>query len=171
MKNGTIEALLRLKEEKVILNLGLGVRDHQLHFQFISSGYADVILPYLDYNLLRTDAGNLLEKAYQEKVSVMLGSALCMGLLSGNDPSQINIRHYNIEQDVSIKKSQQMYDWCKQNNVDLMALNYQFILTHPAVNTIIVGASSKEEVQKSLHAYNEPVNPKIMNSFLKQFNF
>jgi len=54
MKNGGIEALLHLKEEKTLLNIGLGVRDHGLHYNFIACGYADVILPYLDYNVLNT---------------------------------------------------------------------------------------------------------------------
>ncbi|GEN69165.1 aldo/keto reductase [Chryseobacterium rhizosphaerae] len=170
MENGGMETLLRLKEEKIIRNIGLGVRDHHIHFQFIASGYADAILPYLDYNLLSTKAGPLLETAHKNNISVLLGSALCMGILSGKNPADINIRHYDIEKDVSIEKAIQMYLWCCKNEVNLMALNYQFILNNPAVNTIIIGASSKEEVEKSLHAYKENINPNLMKLFLQQFN-
>jgi aryl-alcohol dehydrogenase-like predicted oxidoreductase len=169
LKSGGMETLLRLKEEKVILNIGLGVRDHYLHLQFIASGYANVILPYLDYNVLCTKAAALLNASHKEKVAVMLGSALCMGLLSGKDPAHTKIRHYAIEKEVSVEKAIQMYQWCKENEVSLMALNYKFILDHPAVNTIVIGASSKEEVQESLHAYKENIDPAVMNSFLLQF--
>jgi aryl-alcohol dehydrogenase-like predicted oxidoreductase len=169
MNNGGMETLLRLKEEKLILNIGLGVRSHDLHLQFISSGYADVILPYLDYNLLCTKADALLKTSHKKQVAVMLGSALCMGLLSGKNPAHTNIRHYAVEKDVSIEKAMQMHQWCNENEVSLMALNYKFILDHPAVNTIVIGASSKEEVRESLNAYKENINPTIMNSFLKKF--
>lgn len=170
LKNNGMETLLRLKEEKVIHNIGLGVRNHNLHYQFISSGYADVILPYLDYNLLCTKADVLLDTAHKNNVAVMLGSALCMGLLSGKNPLDINICHYAIEKDVSLEKAMQMYVWCNKNEISLMALNYKFILNHPAVNTIVIGASSKQEVEKSLDAYKENISSSIMNNFQKQFN-
>lgn len=169
MKNGGMKALLRLKEEKVVLNIGLGVRSHELHQQFIAEGCGDVILPYLDYNVLCTKADALLKEAHKKQVAVMLGSALCMGLLSGKNPAHTRIRHYDIEKDVSVAKALQMYRWCNENEVSLMVLNYKFILDHPAVNTIVIGASSKEEVGESLHAYKENINPHIMNSFLRQF--
>jgi aryl-alcohol dehydrogenase-like predicted oxidoreductase len=169
LENGGMETLLRLKEEKVILNIGLGVRDHYLHLQFIAAGYANVILPYLDYNVLSTKATALLNACHKEKVAVMLGSALCMGLLSGKDPAHTRIGHYAIEKEVSIEKAIQMYQWCNKNEVNLMALNYKFILAHPAVSTIVIGASSREEVRDSLHAYKENIDPAIMNSFLQEF--
>lgn len=170
MKNGGMEALLRLKEEKMILNIGLGVRDHGLHLQFISSGYADVILPYLDYNVLCTKADDLLKASRKEHVAVMMGSPLCMGLLSGKDPARVSIRHYAIEKDVSMEKAMQMYQWCNKNEIGLMALNYKFILDHPAVTTIVIGASSKEEVKDSLRAYKENIDPEVMSCFRRQFN-
>lgn len=169
MENGAIEALLQLKEEKTLLNIGLGVRDHELHVHFIASGYADVILPYLDYNVLNTTAVALLKASHEKQVAVMLGSALCMGLLSGRDPSKASIKHYDIEKDVSREKAVQMYQWCHKNEVSLMAINYKFILANRAVNTIVTGASSKEEVRESLQAYKETIEPAVMQSFLQQF--
>jgi aryl-alcohol dehydrogenase-like predicted oxidoreductase len=141
-----------------------------LHLQFISSGYADVILPYLDYNALCIKADALLKTARERNVAVMLGSALCMGLLSGKNPAGVRIRHYNIEKDISVEKAIQMYEWCNRNDVNLMALNYKFILGNPAVNTIVIGASSKQEVRESLDAYKEKIDPVILSSFLKQFD-
>jgi len=169
MENGGMETLLRLKEEKVILNIGLGVRDHNLHLQFICSGYADVILPYLDYNVLCTKADALLRTSLKNDVPVMLGSPLCMGLLSGKNPAHTNILHYAIEKDVSVETAIRMYQWCNKNDVSLMALNYKFILHHPAVSTIVIGASSKEEVKESLNAYKENINRSVMESFLTEF--
>ena len=169
-KNGGMETLLRLKEEKLIRKIGLGVRDHDLHRKFISSGYADVILPYLDYNVLCTSADSLLKESSKNNVAVILGSALCMGLLSGKNPANTKILHYDITKDVSMEKAIRMFEWCKAKNVNLMSVNYKFILDNPAVNTIIIGASSKEEVQLSLSAYKEKIPSTIIDSFLKEFH-
>jgi aryl-alcohol dehydrogenase-like predicted oxidoreductase len=167
--NGNIETLLNLKEEGVIRALGLGVRDHELHRMFISSGYADIIMPYLDYNLLRTNAAGLMDEARKNNIDIMLGSPLCMGLLSGTDPATLNISHYEISKEVPLETAKQMYAWCLKHKVNLMALNYQFILDHPAVTTILAGASSKKEVKESLDALNENILPEIRSLFYKEF--
>jgi predicted aldo/keto reductase-like oxidoreductase len=69
-----------------------------------------------------------------------------------------------------VEKAMQMYQWCNRNEVSLMALNYKFILDHSAVITIVIGASSKEEVRDSLPAYKENIAPEVMSSFRKQFD-
>jgi aryl-alcohol dehydrogenase-like predicted oxidoreductase len=69
-----------------------------------------------------------------------------------------------------MEKAIRMYEWCKAKNVNLMSVNYKFILDNPAVNTIIIGASSKEEVQLSLSAYKEKIPSTIIDSFLKEFH-
>jgi aryl-alcohol dehydrogenase-like predicted oxidoreductase len=168
-KNGGMDVLLRLKEEGVILNIGLGVRSHDLHLRFISSGYADVIMPYFDYNLLRTNAAPLLQTAYNKYVPVMMGSALCMGLLSGEDPANCKVSHYDISQENLLNKATLVYKWCHDNGVDILTLNYKFILENPAVNTIVIGASSKEDVVRSLQALKEDIPTSIFNSFKETF--
>jgi aryl-alcohol dehydrogenase-like predicted oxidoreductase len=164
-----MDVLLKLKSENIIRAIGLGVRDHEMHSRFIASGFADIILPYMDYNLLRTTASKLLTEAQKRNIPVMLGSALCMGLLSGRDPLSIMVSHYDIAKEVSIEKAVKMYKWALSHKVNLMALNYKFISDHPAVSTIIAGASSKQEVEESLKAYRESVDPLIMKSFLEEF--
>jgi aryl-alcohol dehydrogenase-like predicted oxidoreductase len=168
-KNGGIDVLLRMKEEKIIHSIGLGVRDHDLHYKFMASGYADVIMPYMDYNLLRTNAGALLQRSHDNKIPVMIGSALCMGLLSGNDPASCKITHYDIAQEDLLDKANLVYEWCINNGVDLLALNFKFILENPAVTAIIIGASSKEEIARSLKAHSEPIPHSIINSFKETF--
>jgi len=168
-KGEGMDVLLKMKEEKVILNIGLGVRSHDLHYQFIASGYADVIMPYFDYNLLRTGADALLQRSLNNGIPVMLGSALCMGLLSGNDPAGCKITHYDIAQENLLDKAILVYEWCIENNVDLLALNFKFILENPAVTTIIIGASSKQDVIRSLKAHSAVIDPSVMNSFKEKF--
>ncbi len=168
-KGGAMDVLLRMKKEKIILNIGLGVRDHDLHRKFMASGYADVIMPYMDYNLLRTSAEGLLQEALKNDVGVMVGSALCMGLLSGKDPAKCEIVHYDIAKEGILEKATEVYNWCLENSIDILSLNYRFILDNPAINTIVIGAASKDDVAASLKAYKEPIDTIILESFKSKF--
>lgn len=151
-KNGGIKTLLELKEQGVIRYIGLGVRSHALHRQFMGSGLADTILPYMDYNLLNQSAKPLLEEAKTKNIPVLLGSPLCMGLLSGVDPETVRISHYNIGNDVSIAKARDIYQRCLSENRNVMSLNFEFILASGLVTAILAGMVSVNEVNTAMKA-------------------
>ncbi|MFZ5552128.1 MAG: aldo/keto reductase [Bacteroidota bacterium] len=169
-KKGGLEVLLRYKEQGIIRHIGLGVRSHELHREFISSGFADVILPYLDYNLMSTSAADLLLFAMENKVNVMMGSPLCMGYLSGKNPYKYKVSHFDISSEFPLRKAMLMYDWCLRRNVNLLNLNLKFILQHPAITTIVAGAVSPVEVSALIAHYYEPVSDAILNSFMEEFD-
>lgn len=166
---GGIETLTELRYQGVIRNIGLGVRDHQLHSKFIDSGFADVILPYLDYNLLSQTATSLLNYSNSNNINVLLGSPLCMGLLSGKNPKDLNISHFDIKNEVSIDLAFKMHEYCEKNELNLMALNFKFIKENPAISTIIVGASTKEELWQNIQAFQEDISLDKLNLFLQNF--
>lgn len=169
-KNGGMEVMLKLKEQGVIRYIGLGVRKHSLHHKFINTGMADVILPYLDYNLINQSATNLLEQAKEKKVGVLLGSPLCMGLLSGTDPRQIYISHYDIANEISTSRASEIYQWCLSKAINVMALNFNFILKNNSIDALLVGVSSPEEIISCLHAYREQISTEMMDEFWTWFN-
>ena len=167
-KGGGMETLLKMKEEKIIRYIGLGVRNLSLHLTFIRSGFADVILPYLDYNLLRTNAKKLINEAHKKNIAVLLGSPLCMGLLSGRNPATITVPHYDLFNNVSISDAIRLYEWCQKKNINVMALNYAFIFSNPGVTCAVAGASSPAEVEENLKAYNESCSQEIVESFFNE---
>lgn len=67
-EGGALEEMFKMREKGIIKFFGLGVRSHQLHKRFIESGNADVILTWLDYNLLRQSAGDLLNLCKERNV-------------------------------------------------------------------------------------------------------
>ncbi len=167
--NGGLETLLRLRQEGVIRHVGLGVRNHALHRAFMASGFADILLPYLDYNLLKTSASHLLDEARQKNVPVLMGSPLCMGLLSGRPPLNMAISHYDVTGDVSVNKAHDMYLWCKEKGANIQALNFEFILRQPMISALITGASSAEEIAENINAYHCTCAPEITESFFTHF--
>lgn len=169
-KGGGLETLCALRDEGVIRHIGLGVRHHTLHRRFMAAGFGDVILPYLDYNLLNQSASALLTEAAAEQVFVMLGSPLCMGLLGDGNPVMRNISHYPIAQEVSLATAQAMYNWCVTHNSSLPAFNYQFIRQHPATGAVIVGAASAHEIDANLAAWHTVCDDTAFVGFCKKFS-
>ena len=92
-KDGAFEELQRMREEGLVKFIGLGVREHEFHRIAIETGVVDVILTYLDYNLIRqTAADSLLPLARENDIGVINGSPIAKGcdrgraeLRSGND--------------------------------------------------------------------------------------
>lgn len=166
---GALEALRELQAQGVIRHLGLGVRDHALHRRFIATGQGEVILPYLDYNLLNQSAAALLSEAAAAGVQVMLGSPLCMGLLGGADPATLRISHYAVEQDVSLATAQAMYAWCQSRGCSLPAFNFHFIRRHPAIGAVVVGAASPAEIDASLAAWHAVIDARDFDAFCAAF--
>jgi aryl-alcohol dehydrogenase-like predicted oxidoreductase len=62
-----------------------------------------------------------------------------------------------------------MYEYCREENLDLMALNYHFIKENPAISTIIVGPSSKVELKENLNAFHSEIDKEKFDNFLKHF--
>jgi len=168
-EGGGIETLTELRYQGVIRNIGLGVRDHQLHSKFIDSGFADVILPYLDFNLLSQSAAPLLEHSLKNNINVLLGSPLCMGLLSGKNPKELNISHFDIHKEVSIELAHEMYEFCQLNDLKLMSLNFKFIKENPAISSVLVGPSTKEELWQDIQSFQEEIPREKLNLFLEHF--
>jgi aryl-alcohol dehydrogenase-like predicted oxidoreductase len=168
---GALEEMIKMKEERIIRYFGLGVRSHELHRRFIESGYADVILTWLDYNLLRQNASELLTLCRRMDVGVMIGAPLCQGYLSGKDPRLIpKTHHHDMSKEVDLKKLYEMYDWCKDKNVNLQEFNNHFILQNPNADTIIIGAASPLEVKENIDSITKPFNWGLYEEFLDTFN-
>jgi len=169
-KAGAFEEMLKMRDEGLIRFFGLGVRSHQLHRKFIESGNADVILTWLDYNLLRQSAKDLLHLCKERNVGAVIGSPLCMGYLSGKDPRLIpREHHHDISKEVDMKKLADMYSWCKERGIDLQQINNRFILDNPGATTVLIGAASPKEVRENIETITNPLDINMYREFLDKF--
>jgi D-threo-aldose 1-dehydrogenase len=168
-KDGAVQALLDLKKQGVVRYLGLGVRSFELHKKFALSGFSDIQMPYLDYNLIQQSAADLLLFLNKKQIAVMMGSSLAMGLLSGVNPVDLNISHYKVEQEISMERSQKIYDWCSSKKIDIKALNFAFLQANETINFIVAGATTEGQVEDLVAAYKSRPNTADLEGFKKEF--
>ena len=70
-----LDELLKMKEEGLVRHIGLGVRQHEFHRVAIETGHIEIVLTFLDYNLLdQSVASTTLPLAREYDVGIILAS-------------------------------------------------------------------------------------------------
>ncbi len=161
---GALEALEALKSQGVIGSIGLGQRRHDWHRRAILSGRFDTILTYNDYHPLRATAlsSGLLDFAKQHDIGVINGSPLAHGLLSGQDPASAGSRATNPDSAAAAR----LFDWCRANDIPMLALVLQFPLRQPLIDCTLTGARSVAELEQNLAALAVPLPPSVWDELL-----
>lgn len=166
---GALDVLKQLKAQGVIRSIGLGVRSHALHQQCIESGFFEVSLTYGDCNLLNQSAkADILPIAAAHNVGVFNAMVVEYGLLSGRDPFQVASEHKHVDT-AKVNKAHDLWAWSKANNVDLLSLALQYACRDSRVTSILVGASSPQEIENDVVAFNQVVPPPVWSSLKDQF--
>ncbi len=152
-ERGALEALEDLKRQGVIRAIGLGQKRFDYHRQAIESGRFDVILTFNNYHPLDVSAADwLLPLAEQRDVGVLNGSPMAHGLLSGQDPAIVAAEHPWIQSAEILPDAQRLYEWCRQENLSMAALVFQFCLRQPLIHCTLSGAKTRAELETNLRA-------------------
>jgi D-threo-aldose 1-dehydrogenase len=147
--DGAYKALDRLRSEKVIDAIGVGVNEAEMCERFAHAGDFDVMLLAGRYSLLEQPAlDSFMPLAVQKGIGIMLGGVFNSGILAtGPKPGA----HYNYRpapQDV-LDQVAKIEAICKSNGVALADAALQFPLGHPAVASVVLGAVSASEVERN----------------------
>ncbi len=151
--DGALVELERLREEGTVRAIGLGVRGGDFHRRAVESGRFDVILVHDDYSLIRQTDLPLLNQAGEAGVGVLLGRALLMGLLTGVDPKTLD----HLAEHPDAPRAHEWWLWAREREIPLQALAIQFPMRHPAVSSVVVGASSPTEIEENVAAATFPI--------------
>ena len=162
-----LDELLKMKEEGFIRHIGLGVRSHEFHRVAIETGHIEVVLTFLDYNLLdQSVAQTTLPLAREYDVGIILASPLGMGSLTGEEPdaSTEQRRHPGAH-----PRAHMMWQWCQERGVNIRHLAMQFCLAAPVDGIVMVGPANKTQVEEAYEAATVDVPLEIWRAFEAEF--
>ena len=162
-----LDELLKMKEEGLVRHIGLGVRSHEFHRVAIETGHIEVVLTFLDYNLLdQSVAQTTLPLAREYDVGIILASPLGMGSLTGEEPNaEIEQRRHP----GSMPRAHMMWQWCQERGVNIRHLAMQFCLAAPVDSIVMVGPANKTQVEEAYEAATANVPPEIWRDFEAEF--
>ncbi|MDA0337866.1 MAG: aldo/keto reductase [bacterium] len=164
-----LDELLRLKEQGIVRHVGLGVRSHAFHRRAMATGQIDIVLTYLDYNLVvQSAAEGIFLDARRHGVAVILASVFGMGLLTGLEPDEEDERRkFPSRQGEPV--AHRMWDWCRQHGVNLRHLAMQFCLAAPVESIAMAGPCNQQQVEEAVDAATAIVPDEIWEAFEAEF--
>lgn len=149
---GAARALVELRDQGVIGAVGIGVNEADVCVAAVERSDLDVVLLAGRYTLLeQAPLDVLMPLCLERRVGLVLGGVFNSGILaSGTGPAA----HHNygpVDGDVAIRV-ERIAAMCRHHGVPLAALAVQFAAAHPAVCSILLGASRIDQQERNYAA-------------------
>jgi D-threo-aldose 1-dehydrogenase len=154
---GGYRALLRLREEKAIGAIGVGVNEWQACQRFAEAGDFDCFLLAGRYTLLEQAAlDSFLPLCVVRNIAVIIGGPFNTGILATGPIAGATYNYQPATPEVMARVGR-IEAVCRRHGVALASAALQFPLHHPAVASVIPGARSPAEIATNLATFETPV--------------
>lgn len=153
---GAYRALDELRTAGVIGAVGAGMNQTAMLTRFAREADFDCFLLAGRYTLLDQVAlEDLLPECVERGVSIIAAGVFNSGILADPRPGT----HYNYRPAPHelVSRAQRIEAVCERHGVPLRAAAVQFPLGHPAVQTVVVGCRSVEQVEDSVRMFETPI--------------
>lgn len=145
-----LPALQNLRAEGLVKAIGVGSNSSNALAECVESADIDLIMLAGRYSLLEQPAAtDLLPLCLQRNVLVANCGVYNSGLLAR--PVVSENAHYNYEPAPAkiLSRAKALAACCDEFGVELPAAALQFAVAHPAVATVVVGASNAQQIQQT----------------------
>jgi D-threo-aldose 1-dehydrogenase len=147
--DGAYAALDQLRSEGTVGAVGVGMNQAPLLEWFVERADLDCVLVAGRYSLLDTRAAEALFPACQRHgVAVLAAGIFNSGILA--DPRPGATYDYETAPAEVLERAQRIRAVCARHGVPLGAAATQFVLRHPAVTAVVVGARSAGEITEDV---------------------
>ncbi|WP_182880028.1 aldo/keto reductase [Microbispora triticiradicis] len=139
-------ALAELRDQGVVGAIGAGMNQTAMLTRFVRETDVDVVLVAGRYTLLdRSAEEELLPECARRGVAVVVGGVFNSGVLAGGGTYD-----YAAAPPEVLDRAREMARVCESYGVPLPAAALRFPHRHPAVDTVLIGARSAEEITEDL---------------------
>ncbi len=160
-----LEGFQRLQEQGKIRGYGVSTSDFDYLQQFNHDGRCSTL--QIDYSLLnRTPEEEILPYCQEHNIGVIVRGPLAMGILTGKFSAETQFGEGDFRQkwqDDADQRATFLDDLQKVERLRSLAgertlaqLAVQFVLSHPAVSTVIPGAKSAQQLRETVEAGGLP---------------
>jgi D-threo-aldose 1-dehydrogenase len=157
--DGGYRAMRELRESGAVRAIGLGVNECEVCVELLEHCEFDCIMLAGRYTLLeQTPLETMFPLCEKRGVSVVCAGPMNSGILAAGSRAASR-SHYNYAPpppDV-IERVRRLEEVCEAFEVPLQAAALQFPLAHPAVATVVAGASSGRESRRIAEMFSHPI--------------
>lgn len=153
-------ALEELRSAGIVDAIGLGVKKWEVCDEVMRYGNYDCFMLQGNYTLLEQSGANFLDACLKKQVSILLAGPYASGILA-TGPVKGAYFHHQIASDEILEQVSAIQKICDAFNIPMQAAAIQFPLKHPAVASVVVGASSAKFMQQNKDFFNVPIPEKL----------
>lgn len=166
-RKGAIPELTKMREEGVIKAWGFGVNRPDPIVKAMEAGDPDVMLVAIQYSLVdhKNALNNLFPEMERKGVKAIIGGPYNSGFLAGKPRFNYGA---DIPEEMQRKKSA-IETIASRYNVNIKTASLQFCAAHPAVASVIPGASEAKQAIENVVSMSEKI-PTDFWSELKREN-
>lgn len=155
-----VEVLEELKQEGIIRFTGLGGTTAYELARIMKTGFYDVVLTAFNYSLLWREAKiAIFPEAKKQQMGLIVGSPLQQGLLARRYDAEIKDGAPWLSPPRRAQY-QALYAYLDEIGLPLVEAGLRFVLSNPAVSTVLTGARSAAEVEQNIAAAEKGPLPK-----------
>jgi D-threo-aldose 1-dehydrogenase len=158
--SGAYLALDRLRSEGTIKAVGAGMNQAEMLARFAREANFDCFLLAGRYTVLdQVGLKELLPLCVERGIAIIAGGVFNSGILADPRPGT----HYNYQTapDDLVQRAAQIKVVCERHGVSQKAVAIQFPLGHPAVQTVLTGCRSVDELTENIEAFQAPIPPAV----------
>lgn len=154
--NEAFPTLAELRSQGVIKAVGAGMNQWQMLVDFARNADFDCFLLAGRYTLLEQTSLDALAELREKGISIFAGGVYNSGILATGATTNASY-NYDVAPPHIMEKARQLEAVCTHHNVPLNAAAVQFVNTHPAITSLIIGADRAEQVQDNLDTFHVPI--------------
>ena len=153
-----IGALIELREQGVVTAVGAGMNHAGPLAELIRRADVDVVMCAGRFTLLDDEAlADLLPLATERGVDVVAAAVYNSGLLSRPRPAADAMFDYQPAPAELLERANRIADLCEAHGVTLPAAAIAYVLRHPAVVSVVLGARGRAQVAENAARAQTPV--------------
>jgi D-threo-aldose 1-dehydrogenase len=154
---GGYKALERLRAERIVKGIGIGVNVAEMCVRFAQAGDFDCMLLAGRYTLLEQPAlTEFMPLAEKKGIGVMLGGVFNSGILATGAVEGAKYQYADAPEPI-LAKVRSIERVCRAHATPLPVAAMHFCLGHPAVASLVLGAVGAEEVRRNVAALSAKV--------------
>jgi D-threo-aldose 1-dehydrogenase len=158
---GGYRAMVKLRDEGVVKAIGAGVNEWEICQRLAEAGDFDIFLLAGRYTLLEQESlESFLPLCEKRGIGIVIGGAYNSGILASG-PKEGAFYNYEPAPKPVLDRVAKIEEICKRHGVKLVQAALRFPLVHPAIVSVIPGATSPEQVALNMDTLSVKIPPAL----------
>ena len=155
--SGAYKALTKLKEEKIIKAIGIGVNDADMCKRFAEVGDFDCMLLAGRYTLLDQSAlDDCIPIAEERNIGIILGGVFNSGILAKGIGEDITYFYQTIPDNIK-KKYNEISIICERYDVSVSSVALQFCYANKNISSMVIGMDREEQINHNISSLSKKI--------------